>query len=273
MSEQFICSQDFAVTGLDLAVTDAAHAPDTFDLEYTCTVDINDMLSAYEYENVTDAAGGSDTHTVTYASGSTDDSHLQVKFAEIFSRAQDKPTLASVDGTQNLTTNTAALASDGTSLADKDEKQIMVDAQAVAFFSDWRAQNFTSTSVNAQYGGTEKLLSNAMKDDAKSTLGDQDDSWIATLMNEAHCRASATAGNDANIVGRTEAVAPHDDNAQGPHKYKLKLIENDELSFRFLIDFSAAKVVRGTVAPSASTVDHGPHQNIVEVSLRLKQSA
>ena len=212
MSVSFISQADFAVTGDSvLALNQAPEAGRAFDLQYECSLDLNAAFAGYVYENTTDGK-----HNVAHKSGTTDDAVLDAMFVT----ALGDCTLAHIDGTQKDEGNATAAAvatgggvgAVGLALTGKDENAIMKDAAGVAFFTSWRAQNFTPASVTAARAASALPLSAAMAADARSQPGNEEPassgSWIAQIMREAHSSTDGTSTDAVNAqTGNTESDA------------------------------------------------------------------
>ena len=291
MSVSFVSQADIDVVGDSvLALNQSPEAGRAFDLQYEATADLNAAFAGYLYENTTDGK-----HNVAYHTGTTDDSTLDTMFATVLGSC----TLAYVDGTQKDEAATAVAAATATGggtgavaigLTGLNEDRIMKDVAGVAFFSSWRAQNFTPASVTAARAGDRALpLSKAMADDARTSIGNEEPSstgsWIAQIMREAHSSTDGTSTDatntqttrtesDDDIVGRTIALTA-DSGDQENSKYMLRLEAGDSLYFRFVLDYSAksvASVASDVTGAGAAANAQSARTTTVYVSLKITQS-
>ena len=289
MSVSFISQADIDVTGDSvLALNQQPEAGRAFDLQYEATTDLNAAFAAYLYENTSDGR-----HNVAYKAGSSDDSVMDAMFASVLGNC----TLAFVDGTQKDEGNATA-AAEGTgggagaaalALTAKDEDKIMKDVGGVAFFSSWRAQNFTPASVTAARTANATPLSSAMAADARTSIGNEEPSstgsWIAQIMREAHSSTDGTSTDatnaqsgrtesDADIVGRTIAETA-DSGDQENSKYHLRLEAGDALYFRWVLDYSGksvASVASDATGAGAAANAQAARTTTVFVSLKVTQA-
>lgn len=294
MAQTFVCQNDFTLLGDSLGVNAYPEDGRPFHLQYSTSLDINAMFADYTYENTTDTVdgveGGTEIHVSALASGVTNRDTLMAAFTEIFSAPADTSlaglTLTDVDGIQaSVPEGTpAANPTNGPGVLRKTEEKIMKDVAGVAFFSAWSAQNFTPTSVTTARTGRPTPLWTSIDTNIRTPVGPEnglneagDDvgetgSWIAQILREAHTGVdgSPQIGESADdIVGRTISTTSLDDDSQGAHLYKLRLMQGDVMYFRFQVDCSA-NVISSTdpLQPNQSV----PRLPTVLVSLKLTQT-
>ena len=296
MAQTFVCQNDFTLLGDNLGVNAYPEAGRPFHLQYSTSLDINAMFADYTYENTTDTVdgveGGTEIHASALALGVTNRDTLMAKFTEIFSAPADTSlaglTLTDVDGIQASVPegSTAANPTNGPGLQRKTEEKIMKDVAGVAFFSAWSAQNFTPASVTTARTGRPTPLWTSIDTNIRTPVGPEnglneaeDDvgetgSWIAQILREAHTGVDGSpqiGESEHDIVGRTISTTslnpPMVDDtqpSQTDHKYKLRLMPEDVMYFRFRVDCS------GNVISSASGTNKTvPRLPTVLVSLKL----